>query len=215
MWQGREITKNLCVFASIQSGDFWVDSVRGYWQAHRVSEVELRAAGTMRRLPGVQTWILTELEDGTIDWEIVLEVKERFEAQEMDVSIMLVPEYDMWVTSHETGGFPAITVETNEWTHLTKLFRSSTFVEARCSETHGHNLPPVRLSFGKPRVAAAVNTRRREMARVIQGLEPYARGAGMFEPGRYEIFSGNIAVGKNWSGIAEGVGNLSEQKRAK
>ena len=197
VWEGTEITKNLRVFSSIQSGDFWDDSVQGYWQTERISDVELRATGDMRRLPATQTWILNELKDGTIEWKILLDVKERIEAQEMDVSIMLVPEYDMWVTSHETGGFPPITTEAREWTHLTKLFKSSTFVEARCSETHGHNLPPVRLSFGKPRVAAAVNTRHTEMARVIQGLEPYARGSGIFEPGRYELFSGSIAVGEH------------------
>jgi ABC-type polysaccharide/polyol phosphate transport system ATPase subunit len=197
VWKGIEITKGLRVFSSIQSGDFWDDSAQGYWQAERASDVGLRAKGIMRRLPATQTWILNELEDETIEWKILLDVRERIEAQEMDVSIMLVPEYDTWVTSHETGVFPPITAQAREWTHLTKLFKSSTFVEARCSKTHGGNLPPVRLSFGKPRVAAAVNTRHTEMARVIQGLEPYVRGSGIFEPGRYEIFSGIIAVGEH------------------
>jgi len=195
-WQGKEITKNLRVFSSIQVGDFWDDSVQGYWQADRVSETELQATGVMRRLPAVQRWILKRSEEGTIDWTILLEVKERLDAQEIDVSIMLVPEYDLWATSHETGAFPPITVETKEWTHLTKLFKAGHFVEARCSKANRYGLPPVRLSFSKPTVAAAVNTRHQEMARVIQVMQPYTRGAGIFEPGRYELFSGKIAVGK-------------------
>jgi len=194
-WQGIELTKNMCAFASIQSGDLWDDSVQGYWQVQRVSEFELRASGTMRRLPAMQVWIVRQLEDGTLEWRISLEVKETFEAQEVDVSIMLVPEYDEWLTSHETGIFPPITPEVKEWTHLASAFKASSFIEARCANQEC-SLPPVRLSFAEPRVAAAVNTRPEEMARVIQCLRPYSRGSGIFQPGHYEVFCGTIAVGE-------------------
>ena len=194
-WQDIEFTKNLCAFASIQSGDLWDDSVQGYWQVQRVSESELKATGTMRRLPAVQVWTVRKLEDGTLEWTISLEVNEPLEAQEMDVSIMLVPEYDEWVTSHETGIFPPITSDTKEWTHLASAFKASSFVEARCRDQE-RGLPPVRFSFAEPRIAAAVNTRAEEMARVIQCLKPYSRGRGIFKPGHYEVFSGTIAVGR-------------------
>ena len=193
-WKDTEITKNLCAFSSILSGDLWDDSVQGYWHGQHVSDIELRATGTMRRLPAVQTWVIRRLEDGTIDWTISLEVKDKFEAQETDVNIMLVPEYTLWTTSRERGVFPPIPPERKEWAHLTSLFRLSDFVEAQCDKAHGCGLPVVRFRFRDPRIAAVVNTRYEEMARVLQALKPHARGSGIFGAGQYEIFSGTITV---------------------
>jgi len=193
----NEITKGLCGFASIRSGDLWDEPVRRCWQVERVSGSELRAIGTMPRLPARQIWVVRWLEDGTLDWRIQLDVRGKFEMQEIDVGVMLEPDYDEWSTSHEAGVFPPITAETDEWTHLTKLFEPSGFVEARCGETRGDGLPAVRLSFGEPAVASVVNTGSEETARVVQGLKTHAKGSGVFEPGRHEVFSGNIALGKH------------------
>jgi len=193
----EEITKGLCGFASIRSGDLWDEPARRGWRVERVSGVELRAIGAMPRLPARQVWIVRLLEDGTIDWKIQLDVTRTFEMHEMDVGIMLGTEYDRWTTSHETGAFPPIAPETDGWTHLTKLFESSGFVEAGSGEGLGHGLPAVRLVFGEPTVASAVNTGGQDMARVVRGLKTYAKGSGVLEPGHHEVFSGIIAVGKH------------------
>jgi len=107
-FKDKEITKGLCGFASIRSGDLWDAPVRGGWKVERVSGVELRAIAKMPRLPARQIWIVRGLEDGTIDWKIHLDVTGPLEIQEVDVGLMLEPEYDQWATSHETGVFTPI-----------------------------------------------------------------------------------------------------------
>ena len=195
LWGNKEITRDRCVFASIRSGDLWDDSVQGRWHVEHVSDAELRASGTMLRLPAVQEWILRRCEDGALDLKICLQVKEKFQIHEIDVSMMLLAEYDGWATSHETGAFPPFAPQTNGWAHSAQAFKPGAFVEARCADVHGDYPPTARLSFVEPWIAVAANADCLETARVIQGVKQYPGGSGVFEPGRYEIFSGNITVG--------------------
>jgi ABC-type polysaccharide/polyol phosphate transport system ATPase subunit len=192
LWMNEEITRDRCVFASIRSGDLWDDSVQGRWRVEHVSPDELRATGTMLRLPVVQEWTLRTCEDGTLEWKICLDVREKLRVEELVVSAMLSPEYDSWATAHETGTFPPFASRTNQWTHLARVLKPGTFAEAGCANVAGVRPRTVRMSFGEPWIAVAANTGSLETARVIQGVKQYPEGAGVLEPGRHEVFSAKI-----------------------
>jgi len=192
LWENKEFTRARCLFASIRSGDLVDDSVQGHWHVEHVSDDEIRATGTMLRLSAVQESILRRCKDGAIEWKVALDVKEKFRIQELVLSMMLAPEYDGWATPHETGTFPPITPQTDEWTHLTKVLKPGSFAEARRADV-GRDCPrTVRISFGEPCIAMAANTGYMETARVIQGVRQYPEGAGVLEPGRHEVFSVKI-----------------------
>jgi uncharacterized protein (DUF952 family) len=192
LWGNKEFTRDRCLFASIRSGDLVDDSVQGHWQVEHVSDDEIKATGTMLRLPAVQELILRRCEDGTIEWKVVLDVKEKLHIQELALSMMLAQEYDSWATSHETGGFPPIAPQSDEWTHLTKVLKPGCFAEARRADAGRDSPRTVRISLGEPWIAMAANTGSMETARVIQGVRQYPEGTGVLEPGRHEVFSANI-----------------------
>ncbi len=192
LWRDNEVTRDRCVFFSIRSGDLWDESVQGRWRVEQVSPNELRAAGTMLRLPVVQEWTLRTCEDGTLEWKICLDVRERLHVEELVVNAMLSPEYDAWATAHESGAFPPFAPRIGEWTHLAKVLKPGAFAEAGCTDVAGNRPRTVRISFEAPWIAMAANAGSLETARVIQGVKQYPEGAGVLEPGRHEVFSAKI-----------------------
>lgn len=151
----------------------------------------MRAVGTSRRFPFQQTWELRPAERG-IAFDIWLESSEDLHVQEYHASIMLVPEYTEWGTEHESGVFPPITHESDDWRHLNENYAPGTF-----SEASGEDVPRLRFENRTPDMdfrMTVLNSSYFEQARVLQALRSPEHGMLHFVKGRHLYFSGRVTL---------------------
>ncbi len=188
-YSGRSISGSWHLYASMQVGHLWNDSMSLRWDSFTRDGDCLRAAGTSRRFPFAQTWELRPVEGG-ISFEIWLDADEDLEVQEYHASIMLVPGYTAWSTQHESGAFPPITEESHDWRHLNKDYAPGAF-----STASGEGLPTLRFENETPDTAfrmTMLNSSYFEQVRVLQALRTPEHGMLHFEKGRHLYFSGRV-----------------------
>ncbi len=189
--KGLQITKIPHVYASLLSGNLWMDSVNLRWDSLVRNGDRLEAVGESRRLPFRMIWEISLLPDG-VGLEIWIEPLEDLEIQEHHTSVLLVPEYDRWNTESESGEFSEISPEQGAWKHMNKRYNVGRFIEAS-----GSGVPGIRLesdSERMPLLMTALNASYGEQARVLQALRSPEHQPLHLEPGRHLYFSGAVRV---------------------
>ncbi len=195
MFGETEFTRDLCGYTSILSGGLWHDSVVLSCDTRRLDDKTLVVEGRMRRIPLMQRWTVRADTPGAVTWSVDFIVLERVEVAEWHASILLVPDYDRWSTPHESGQFPPIPDDQDDWIHVSRTMQPGTWIVA---ETDAKGLPHrVRLDFGQIgglRLPTALNTNSVARARVLQSLEVRSGAYRMLPPGEHRMFVGRIEV---------------------
>jgi len=195
LWRDTEFTRDMCAYTSVFSGGIWHDSALLKFDTRRSDDRTLIVEGRMRRIPVTQRWTVRAEADGTIAWSIDFIVYERVEIAEWHASVLVVPEYDRWSTPHETGVFPEITKDQDDWIHVNRIIKPGTWIAA---ETDAGGLPH-RVCFdfedsGQNRLPAAINTNWVSGSRALQSLEVRSGAHRILPPGDHRAFTGRITV---------------------
>ncbi len=211
---GRPISAVVHGYASLLIQDLWNDSVNLRWDRAEREGDALRVNGSSRRFPFRMHWTVSPEPPAAIAWTIDLEAMDELDVQEYQASVFLVEEYARWQTVRESGAFPPIRTDDEEWVHLrvapgrtsqaqirtddedwvhlNRDYSEGTFLRAE-----GPGLPAVTLQnddIGIPLRMTALNPGFRQRARVLQALRPADHGPMHFSRGTHRIFTGRIVV---------------------
>jgi len=117
-WQGKKITKGLGGFISMSSSARWHGSHQAEWEIKQRQEDKLVVRGRWLRLPVIQTWILSILEDNSLCWQVdtVIEREGLYEHEQMN--LMLSDEYCRWFIEDRKEAFPQIQAGNTAWEEL-------------------------------------------------------------------------------------------------
>jgi hypothetical protein len=190
--QGR-IPTGAYLYSSLLIQNLWNDTTALRWDRLEREGDGIRARGTSRRFPFAMEWRVAPNGVNALRVEMELDVRATIEVQEYQVSLMLPVAYSEWNTATESGVFPAIEDDANDWTHLNKEYRRGARLAA-----NGPTVPHVELRFEPDAdfVLTVLNTDFTQNARALQALSTPTHGVLRFEPGRHVYFSGTIAIGE-------------------
>jgi len=136
-----------------------------------------------------QLWDLEPTESG-VRVTITLDVHEEMEVQEYHASVLLQTGYQEWLTTHESGLFPEITHDLNDWHHLNKTYEPG---KDMCAT--GRDLPELILSAGcknSPVTMTVLNTGYDQASRVLQALRLPRHGRIRFSKGLHHYLTIDI-----------------------
>ena len=188
--EGR-IPAGAYLYASQLIQNLWNDTTSLRWDRLEREGDGMRVRGTSRRFPFALEWRITPSGLNELRVEMELDVSAPMDVQEFQTSLMLPSAYTHWKTPEESGVFPAIESDANDWVHLNKNYTSGAGLAAE-----GPTVP--RIEFGVSGhtkfVLTVLNTDFTQDARVLQALASPAHGVFRFEPGMHPYFSGTIAV---------------------
>ncbi|MBI2435103.1 MAG: ATP-binding cassette domain-containing protein [Candidatus Hydrogenedentes bacterium] len=186
------ITADVHWHTELRAGDLWLMSHAVRWGEVTREGDTLMVAGASVRIPGTHEWRLRPVENG-FQLEVILELTASLTLQEYNVSVALTNAYAQWATPRESGPFPPISPESQEWVHLSDQYPEAAYIAAS-----GPGLPQVRLApdpEGECFRMSALNTAYSQQARVIQALRTPGRSLVFPLPaGRHELFRGTVTV---------------------
>ncbi len=192
LYDDRLITTGVHGYASLLIQGLWNDSSNLRWERLERDGEALRAIGASRRFPFRMHWSIFPKSPGAIAWTIDLEALEDLDVQEYQASVLLVEEYARWTTATESGEFPPIRADDDDWVHLNRDYAVGSSVRAE-----GPGLPAVTLRNDEvdiPLRMTALNTGFHQRARVLQALRAADHGLIHFPRGTHQIFAGEIVV---------------------
>ncbi len=191
LWDGKELTRYLHVYATMLIAHLWNDSQNLFWGDVEPLPDGMRLWGESRRFPFSQVWEITRGENN-IALRIWLEVREELEVHEYHTSVVLPEQYRRWKTAYEEADFPEYDTARSNWVHCNRNYEAGDFIAANSDSMPtvyvktDETVPPARMT--------ALNTSFAEHARVLQALYPSGEGRMRFVPGKHLYFSGIIGV---------------------
>ncbi len=182
-----EITTLSGLISSVYSNSKWHDSNHAIWDINKISTDTILVKTEWEKLPIIQNWRI-KLTENILKWDIDLEVKERFEAKEHKVGILLTDKYQDWLSSYEEGMFPKFS---KVWQEIRLRDKSSDSIGTRSPS--GTRLPSILFyikdtnSNNSPLIQ---NSDEISSSRSLNAKLPSA----IYEPGVYHYFSGSIEL---------------------
>lgn len=195
---GREITKKFGLYTSmlINIGDspgtgIWHDSTKAIWRCTRIDGARMRGRGEYISAPLAQEWELSIDEQGTISWNVWLEVFEPIQLERHQANVMLSESYQKWSSPEASGTFPPEFTSRDylNWEILATL-------TGPCMTACGtESLPDVEFCKTAGELAATVvNSNYYFSGRVLMFLQ---LEVVKLQPGRYQYFSGELRLNQS------------------
>ena len=107
-WQGRKLTENCGINASMNTAGIWSDSSHADWYILERSPDRVVLKNIWRNLPVTLIWNLRVNEDYEIAVDIDMQTEEYLEIDERRLVVFVSALYTTWVNSYEEGRFPQI-----------------------------------------------------------------------------------------------------------
>lgn len=193
----HELTKKVGAYTSMlvarpDSGaaTVWQDSTKAVWRCENRGDAAVFCHGEYISAPLSQEWTIELCDDGTMKWEIWLEVKEPILVERRQANLMLSETYRGWRAGDRTGEFPG------EFT--TRDYHNWEVVACPDGATIGavDGKPRRDVQFSSDTAgyrAMAVNSSFYFSGRVLMFLNAES---AILQPGRYHYFSGFISASK-------------------
>jgi ABC-type polysaccharide/polyol phosphate transport system ATPase subunit len=192
-YKDQQLTTGLHGYASMFINNIWNDSLNLRWESFEEHGRIKRFTGVSRRFPYSLIWEISSAEENAINLNLWFEAHEDIQVQEFHTSLLLDTQYTDWSTDHESGTFPEITPEAQDWQHLNHQYESGT-----SGTVSGEGQPKIYLTVDQDSPEARftiLNTSYHENARVIQALTTPEHGVISFPKGTHPYFSGVIRIG--------------------
>jgi len=192
-FKDQQLTAGLHGYASLFINNLWNDSLNLRWESYEEEGAKKRFTGESRRFPYALIWEIAPAEDNAVKMNLYLEAHEDIQIQEFHTSLLLDTNYAEWSTDHESGTFPELTPEAQDWQHLNHQYD-----QGISGTASGEGQPKIYLTVDQDSPDARftiLNTSYHENARVVQALTTPEHGVISFPKGRHPYFSGVIRVG--------------------
>lgn len=187
------LSAGLHLHVQLKVDGLWVLSHALQWDAACLDNHRVTASGRSTRLPVVLEWTIAQVED-----ELALDVSLAVDApillDEFNVSLNLCDAFTDWKTPEEEGRFEAGELS-QAWRHLNTRFVAGDRIQASSATT------PVIALRGSSALGTvhptAIITGGGHSDPVLQLLcSPGQAGVFALQPGRHELFSGRVSVGR-------------------
>ena len=175
------------------------DTSSAIWQIDKLSPSRLIAKGRWQDLPFILIWQLEILENDIVDWQILMEAKERIQIDRGPyANLILFNNYQKWVTLHNQGIFSPIVPWQKKWSWVGQR-SSSVCIGVRESRKGENILPGVLLRIEERLIldrtvpqntSYTLRARALDVQREKDTIEPLILSAA----GSHSIFSGQIIV---------------------
>ncbi|HMQ09842.1 MAG TPA: ABC transporter ATP-binding protein [Oligoflexia bacterium] len=119
-YKNQMLSKAYGLYTSIYAYKTWHDSDQMIWQLEEKNDSRLSLIGKMRRLPIYQMWTIDLLKDNCFELSIYLksDSKQDISADEIQTSILLLPNFQNWQIQNKTGQFISSQKNLNQWQQL-------------------------------------------------------------------------------------------------
>ncbi len=188
----RELTKDLSIYTSVRSSNFWVDSSQAYWQIKEKDDSRIVAVGYWPFLSLSQTWRMEMKAKGLISWEVEAQFHAETDIEVEQANIMLSPLYTKWKAADAFQGvFPEDYAQDQDILPFIRCW----YGRADAVAAAGDGLPQIVLRRDAHHNflnAIIENTDNLYQARLLQYQKANKR---KLSPGSYSFFGGTIEIG--------------------
>jgi ABC-type polysaccharide/polyol phosphate transport system ATPase subunit len=197
-WNERELTKRLGFYTSVRSQGRWHDSSSAaLWKIEESGENIIRARGNWFNLGVSQIWEIKLREESLIEFEVILEVRNRIVVERLQANLMLSERYTGWLSKKQNGIFPSFTADmTDDWQLVYCADGEAEFIGASSGSGRKESLPDILVAPGKINsgwLLCIVNSDCYHRGRVLQYLNSQNI---IIEPGKYPYACGTISIDK-------------------
>jgi len=193
-WQDRLITSGMGLNTKFRCQEKDYNSYNGRWNINKESNDQIVITISWDDGPGfVQIWKLRLRDDGTLLWEIDMDVSDKVRIRNKQAELILDKEYDRWLTLDEKGDFNRLSRQGNAVV-LNKYINSCIGVE----KTSNNDFMLPRLLFKHngcfPMASYLSKEDRKESFVKLRYLEINCKENFYTTPGMHKYFNGELKI---------------------
>ncbi|MDD5155015.1 MAG: radical SAM protein, partial [Candidatus Omnitrophica bacterium] len=105
LWDGVEITSGTGLNIAVNTLGLWTDSTKAEWLIVEKTPRLLKCKAYFEELPLFQVWTVKIEDEGTISWQVDMEISEWLHIDEFRIVCFVNPDYKTWLVNNQQAYF--------------------------------------------------------------------------------------------------------------